>query len=111
MKIDVLTLFPEMFSGFLQESMIAIAQREKKLEVNLINIRDFAFDKHRTADDYPYGGGAGMVMRPEPIHEALKSIKDYENTTLIYFTPSFCQALRDASPVFLRFSGFLYLSI
>ncbi|MCD4819076.1 MAG: tRNA (guanosine(37)-N1)-methyltransferase TrmD [Candidatus Cloacimonetes bacterium] len=87
MKIDVLTLFPEMFSGFLQESMIAIAQREEKLEVNLINIRDFAFDKHRTADDYPYGGGAGMVMKPEPIHEALKSIDDYENTSLIYFTP------------------------
>ena len=87
MIIDVLTLFPDIFSGFLSESMIKIAMKEKKLSVNLIDIRDYAFDKHRTTDDYPYGGGAGMVMKPEPIYYALESIKNYDNYPLIYFTP------------------------
>jgi tRNA (guanine37-N1)-methyltransferase len=67
--------------------MIGIAVKQNLLNVNLINIRDFAFDKHKTTDDYPYGGGAGMVMKPEPIFGALSSILEYENQPLIYFTP------------------------
>ena len=87
MIIDVLTLFPEIFEPVLSSSMLAIAIRENKLTVNVFDIRNFAMDKHKTADDYPYGGGAGMVMKPEPIYGAIKSIEKYQDFPLIYFTP------------------------
>ncbi|MDO9578024.1 MAG: tRNA (guanosine(37)-N1)-methyltransferase TrmD [Candidatus Cloacimonadales bacterium] len=87
MKINVLTLFPEMFENFLQESMIGIAIREKAIDVKLINIRDFAHDKHHTTDDAPYGGGAGMVMKPEPLYEAILYAKQGRDIPVIYFTP------------------------
>jgi len=73
-RIDVLTLFPEMFSGPLSESILKQAQEGGLLSVKLTDIRDFARDKHRTADDYQYGGGSGMVMKPEPIFEAVESV-------------------------------------
>ena len=87
MKISVLTLFPSLFENFLQESMIGIARDRSALEVHLVNIRDFAHDKHRTADDYPYGGGPGMVMKPEPLWEAVESVRDGRKIPVIYFTP------------------------
>ena len=74
MRIDVLTLFPEMFEGPLSESILRQAQEKGLLTIGLTNIRDFARDKHRTADDYPYGGGSGMVMKPDPIFEATESV-------------------------------------
>lgn len=74
MRIDVLTLFPEMFVGPLSESILKQAQERGLLTVGLTDIRDFAKDKHRTADDYQYGGGSGMVMKPEPIFEAVESV-------------------------------------
>jgi len=73
-RIDVLTLFPEMFVGPLSESILKQAQERGLLTVGLTDIRDFAKDKHRTADDYQYGGGSGMVMKPEPIFEAVESV-------------------------------------
>ncbi len=75
MRIDILTLFPEMFEGPLSESIIKQAREKGLLDVRLTNIRDFATDKHRTADDYQYGGGSGMVMKPEPIFEALEHVR------------------------------------
>jgi tRNA (guanine37-N1)-methyltransferase len=87
MKITILTLFPGMFENFLQESMIGIAIREKALEIEVVNIRDFAHDKHHTTDDYPYGGGAGMVMKPEPLYEAIMFAKQEREIPVIYFTP------------------------
>ena len=66
MRIDILTLFPEMFSS-LQTSIIGRAKETNKIEINIINIRDFTLDKHKKCDDTPYGGGAGMVMTPQPI--------------------------------------------
>lgn len=85
MKINILTLFPAMFEGFVGESIIKRALEKGHLEINVINIRDFTFDKHNQADDTPFGGGAGMVMKPEPIHRALKAL----NTTgpVIYTSP------------------------
>ena len=70
----MLTLFPEMFEGPLSESILGQARESGLISVGLTNIRDFARDKHRTADDYPYGGGSGMVMKPEPIFEAAESV-------------------------------------
>lgn len=87
MKIDVLTLFPGMFSNFLEESIVGIAIKNEAIQVNLTNIRDFAFNKHRNADDYPYGGGAGMVMKPEPLYESVMNVKQDRDIPVIYFTP------------------------
>ena len=86
MRFDVLTLFPEMFNA-LGESIIGRAVKENKISINVINIRDFSKDKHKRVDDYPYGGGKGMVMQPEPIYDAYSSIEKSENTRVIYMTP------------------------
>lgn len=74
MKIHILTLFPGMFEGPFSESMIRRAKEKGLLQISLVNIRDFAHDKHQVTDDYAYGGGAGMVMKPEPVFEAVESI-------------------------------------
>ncbi|MSQ28557.1 MAG: tRNA (guanosine(37)-N1)-methyltransferase TrmD [Dehalococcoidia bacterium] len=75
MRIDVLTLFPAMFSGPFDESIIKRAQDRGLAQVHLHNIRDFTHDRHHIVDDYPYGGGAGMVLKPEPVFEALQSVR------------------------------------
>ncbi len=85
MQFDVLTLFPEMFK-ILDESIIGKAKEKGLINVNLINIRDFSKDKHKKVDDTPYGGGAGMVMQPEVVYDAYKSIKD-DKAKVIYMSP------------------------
>lgn len=74
MRIDILTLFPEAIEPYLKTSIVGRAQEDKLVDIQLWNIRDFANDKHKTVDDTPYGGGAGMVMKIEPIHKALQAI-------------------------------------
>ena len=76
-KVSILTLFPEIFPGPLGVSLLGNALQKKLWELNLINIRDFAKDKHKSVDDTPYGGGAGMVMKPDVIEMALNSISDF----------------------------------
>ena len=85
MKFDVLTLFPEMFSS-LNESIIGKAIEKGLIEVNLTNIRDFSKNKHKKVDDTPYGGGAGMVIRPDVVYDAYSSIKNYD-AKVIYLSP------------------------
>ena len=85
MKFDVLTLFPEMF-GILNQSIIGKAIEKELIDINLINIRDFSKDKHKKVDDTPYGGGAGMVMKPDVVYDAYKSIED-RNAKVIYMSP------------------------
>lgn len=87
MHIDVLTLFPAMFDGFLQESMIAKAIKIKQLKVKFVNFRKYSGNKHNQVDDYPYGGGAGMVIKPEPIYKAVRFAKKKTDVPVIYFTP------------------------
>ena len=82
MKFDVLTLFPEMFKS-LDESIIGRAKEKELIEINLINIRDFSKDKHKKVDDTPYGGGAGMVLRCEPIFECIDDIKTADSYIII----------------------------
>lgn len=72
MKINILTLFPEFFEGFKEHSIIKRAIERGRVELNIVNIRDFAEGKHKQCDDIPFGGGAGMVMKPEPIFRALE---------------------------------------
>ena len=85
MKIDILTLFPEMFSP-LNSSILKRAVDAGILEFNLINIRDFSKDKHKKCDDYPFGGGAGMLMSVQPIYDAIKSVQK-ENSKIIFPSP------------------------
>src|SRR3989338_3781026 len=75
MKIDVITILPKMFAAVLGESMIQRAQEKGVLRIALHDLRDYTHDKHRSVYDRPYGGGPGMVMRPEPIFEAVEAIK------------------------------------
>lgn len=75
MRIDVLTLFPGIFAGPLDESILKRARDVGILDIQLHDIRDWATDKHRTVDDYPYGGGAGMVMKPEPLFAAVEAVQ------------------------------------
>lgn len=75
MRLDFLTLFPEMFSGPLTESIMARARNRGVVEIRLINLRDFTHDPRRTVDDRPFGGGAGMVLKPEPLFEAVASLR------------------------------------
>lgn len=76
MRIDIITLFPSMFRGPFDESIIKRARKKGILEINLHNLRDFTGDRHRTVDDLPYGGGAGMVMKPEPLFRAVEKVKE-----------------------------------
>lgn len=85
MKFDVLTLFPEMFDA-LKQSIIGKAVEKKLIDINLVNIRDFSKDKHKKVDDTPYGGGAGMVIRPDVVYDAYQSVKD-DKAKVIYMSP------------------------
>ncbi|GMQ64764.1 tRNA (guanosine(37)-N1)-methyltransferase TrmD [Vallitalea maricola] len=89
MKFNIMTLFPDMIKQGLGSSIIGKAQEKNLIEIDTINIRDYAYNKHKQVDDYPYGGGAGMVMQPEPIYEAYKSItsKLSNKPRVIYLTP------------------------
>lgn len=86
MKIDILTLFPEMFDIF-NHSIIGRAQSKGILNISTINIRDYSIDKHRKVDDYPYGGGAGMLMTPQPIIDCIKDLKKSNSGKVIYLGP------------------------
>jgi len=88
-RIDVLTLFPEMFSGPFEASIIKRAKEAGLVEIALHNIRDFTHDKHHVVDDTPYGGGEGMVMKPEPIFEAVEAIRR-PDSRVVLLTPQGC---------------------
>ncbi|MGV3243788.1 tRNA (guanosine(37)-N1)-methyltransferase TrmD [Staphylococcus sp. 11261D007BR] len=87
MRIDYLTLFPEMFEGVLNQSILKRARDKGILSTNTVNFRDYAMNKHQQVDDYPYGGGQGMVLKPEPIFNAISSIDTTEQTRVILMTP------------------------
>ena len=87
MKIDILTLFPEMFDGFLNTSIIKRALDNKYVDIEVHNFRDYSQDKHKRVDDYPYGGGAGMVLMCEPIFRAIESLKTKDAITIM-LTPA-----------------------
>src|ERR1700753_436289 len=87
MKIDVLTLFPAMFAGPLDESIVQRARTNGMLELIVTNLRDYTHDRHKTVDDRPFGGGPGMLLKPEPIFEAVESLQRAE-TKVILLSPS-----------------------
>src|SRR3989338_6237025 len=75
MRIDIITIFPRMFDPVLNESIVKRAQNKRKVKIYIHNLRDYSQDKHKKVDDRPFGGGSGMVMRPEPIFNAVEEIK------------------------------------
>lgn len=95
MKIDVLTLFPAMFAGPLDESIVKRARTKGLLDLTIVNLRDYTHDRHKTVDDRPFGGGPGMVLKPEPIFEAVEQLAT-GSTRVLLMSPSgrkFDQAL------------------
>lgn len=91
MIFNCLTLFPDMFNGFLNTGLIGKAKDSKIVEINLINFRDFTTDKHKRVDDYPFGGGAGMLLSPQPLfdcYEYLKELNTGNRVCSVYMSPS-----------------------
>ena len=90
MRFDVLTLFPEIFQGYLGQSLLKLALRKGLVEINLWNLRDWATDKHRSVDDRPFGGGPGMVIMPGPVFDAVEAVRQQgpEPGELVLLTPA-----------------------
>lgn len=87
MIFDIITIFPEILDSYYKESILGRAQKNKLIKINYINLRDFTNDKHRSVDDAPYGGGAGMILKVEPIIKAIKSIKKSKKSKIILLDP------------------------
>ena len=87
MRIDILTVFPNMLKGFLEESMVRRAADMGAVHINVVDLRDFSQDARRTVDDRPYGGGPGMIMKPEPLFQAIETLKSPE-TRVILMSPA-----------------------
>lgn len=99
MRIDIITIFPEVILPVLQAGILKRAQARDLLTVNVHNLRDFTTDRHQTVDDYPYGGGAGMILKPEPLFAAIRKLRPESTTRVIYLTPQgmpFNQSLAEA---------------
>lgn len=101
MEIDVLTLFPRIFEGPLDESILKRAQKTGLVAVRVHNLRDFTHDKHRVVDDKPYGGGPGMLMKPEPIFEAVETIRRDESCVVL-MTPQGAPLMQARAQEFSR---------
>ena len=87
MRFDIITIFPEIFSSYLNESILKRAQKKNLVNFKIHNLRDFTNDKHQKVDDRPYGGGAGMVLMVDPIVRAVKNIKEQKNSKIIILSP------------------------
>ncbi|MCL0059614.1 tRNA (guanosine(37)-N1)-methyltransferase TrmD [Dehalococcoidia bacterium] len=106
MRIDIVTLFPNMFSGPFDESIIRRARDNKFVEIVIHNLRDYGLGKHRVVDDYPYGGGSGMVLMPEPLFSAVEAIKGESRIPVILLTPQgrlFTQQVAEELAAYSRF--------
>ena len=102
MRVDIFSLFPEMFKGPCDNSMLKLAKKQGLVDINIHNIRDYTHDRHHTTDDYAYGGGAGMIIKPEPVFEAVETVKinapemHGKKASVILLTPQgrkFCQPI------------------
>jgi len=99
MRIDIITIFPEVILPVLQAGILRRVQARNILTVNVHNLRDFTTDRHQTVDDYPYGGGAGMILKPEPFFAAIRALQPSSTSRVIYLTPQgapFNQACAEA---------------
>lgn len=102
MQFDIITLFPNLFDSFVSESLIAKAREKKLVDIRVHNLRDFTKDKHHTADDKPYGGGAGMLLKIEPLVVALKKIKRKKSSRVILLSPAGKQFTQKKADTFAK---------
>lgn len=109
LAIDVLTLFPEMVEGYFGCSMLGRAKQNGLLDIRIHNIRDWATDKHKITDDRPFGGGAGMVLKPEPVVDAIESLRK-ENSRVVYLSPDGSPLNRSIAERFAEESHLILLS-
>src|ERR1043165_4248569 len=108
MKIDVLTLVPGMFAGPLDVSMVARARKGGLLDLRVHNLRDWTHDRHKTVDDRPFGGGPGMVLKPEPIFEAVESLAS-DKTRVVMMSPAGCPFTQAVAREFVKEEHLLLL--
>ena len=108
MRIDVLTLFPDMFAA-LRESILGRAAKEGKIEINLYDIRDYTLNKHKKVDDYPFGGGAGMVLTPQPVADCIKAVDPNHEARRIYMSPKGRTFSQRMIPELLQYDRLLLL--
>jgi tRNA (guanine37-N1)-methyltransferase len=108
-QIDILTLFPEMFQGVFDSGVIGRAVEQGLVGISLHNFRDQAHDRHHTVDDYPYGGGAGMVLKPEPIFEAVEAIKGESDIPVILLNPAGRLFTQKTAEEFARYSNMIII--
>ncbi|MFA6305344.1 MAG: tRNA (guanosine(37)-N1)-methyltransferase TrmD [Candidatus Gracilibacteria bacterium] len=87
MRFDILTIFPKIFDSYLDQSILKRAQAKKLIEIHVHDIRDYSKQSHKKVDDIPYGGGAGMVMTPQPLYDAIKAVKKLNKGRVVYFSP------------------------
>ena len=108
MRIDILTLFPEMFAA-LNESILGRAVKGGKIEINLYDIREFTLNKHKKVDDYPFGGGAGMVLTPQPVADCIKHVDPDHEARRIYMSPKGRTFNQGMIPEYLKYDRLLLL--
>lgn len=87
MRFDIITIFPEIFASYFQESILSRAQEKGLIEIHTHNLRDYTDDKHKKVDDIPFGGGAGMVMTPQPLFDCIEAVKKLNKGPVIFLTP------------------------
>ncbi len=110
LNIDVVTLFPQFFTSPLSESIVKIAQNKRFVKINIHNLRDYTHDLHKTCDDKPFGGGPGMVMKPEPIFECIEKILiKHPRRRVIYLTPQGKPLYQKKLKELSRLNGFILL--
>jgi len=111
MRIDIITLFPSMFRGPFDESIIKRARKKGILEINLHNLREFTNDRYRTVDDVPYGGGAGMVMKPEPLFRAVEKVKEEKSSSskVILLSPQGQPFTQEKAKELARGEGLIFI--
>ena len=108
MRIDILTLFPEMFTP-LTESVIGRAVKSGKIEIVVTDIRDYTENKHRKCDDYPFGGGAGMVMTPQPVYSAIQAVDPDHKAHRVFTSPKGRRFTQSMVGEFLKYDRILFL--
>ncbi len=109
LKVDIVTLFPAMLEGFLSESMLGRARSAGIIEICLHNLRDFATDRHKITDDRPFGGGAGMLLKPEPVFAAIEHLRT-PDSTVIYLCPDGERLKQDSCVALAREKHLILLS-
>ena len=116
MRIDIISVLPEMFSGFLNESIIGRAQRQGQVEIHIHNLRDYTKDKHKRVDDYPFGGGSGMIMQIQPIADCISTLQQQlqENSgekydAVIYTSPDGKQFDQEMANTMSQFKNIIIL--